>query len=146
VLRVPELDAGLQVGSHQSGVEGQNHPPRPTGHAASDAVQDTLGLLGCKRTLPAHVQFSIHQYPQVLLLRAALNPFVSQSILILKTALTQVQDLAHGLVEPYEFHTGPLLELVRVPLDSILSLRCVNYTTQLGVICRFAEGALDPTV
>jgi len=25
VLGAPELDAGLQVGSHQSGVEGQNH-------------------------------------------------------------------------------------------------------------------------
>jgi len=36
VLRAPELAAGLQVGSHQSGAEGQNPLPRPAGHAAFD--------------------------------------------------------------------------------------------------------------
>ena len=41
---------------------------------------------------------------------------------------------------------GPLLELVQVPLDGILSLRHVNCTTQLGVVCSLAEGALNPTV
>ena len=44
---------------------------------------------------------------------------------------------------------GSLLELVQVildMLDGIPSLRCVNRTTQLGVICKLAEGALDPTV
>ena len=38
VLRATELDAGLQVGSHHSTVEGQNHLPRPAGHAAFDAA------------------------------------------------------------------------------------------------------------
>ncbi|KAK4829950.1 hypothetical protein QYF61_007941 [Mycteria americana] len=33
----------------------------------------------------------------------------------------------------------PLLELVQDPLDGILSLQCVNHTTQLGVICKLAE-------
>ena len=47
VLRTPELDAGLQTGSHQSRVEGQNHLPRPAGHASFEAAQDTVGLLGC---------------------------------------------------------------------------------------------------
>jgi len=50
VLRAPELDAGLQVGSHESGVEGQNHLPRPAGHADFDAAQNTVGLLGCEST------------------------------------------------------------------------------------------------
>jgi len=45
VLQAPELDARLQVGSHQSGTEGQNPLPRPAGHAAFDAAQDTVGLL-----------------------------------------------------------------------------------------------------
>jgi len=53
-----------------------------------------------------------------------------------------VQDLALGLVEPHEVHVGPLLQLVQVPLDGILSFWCVIYTTQLGVICKLAEGAL----
>ena len=34
VLRAPELDAGLPLGSHQSRVEGQNRLPWPAGHAA----------------------------------------------------------------------------------------------------------------
>jgi len=45
VLRAPELDTGLQVGSHQSGVKGQNPLPRPAGHAAFDAAQDMVGTL-----------------------------------------------------------------------------------------------------
>ena len=44
MLRAPELDAGLQVRSHQSRVEGQNPLPRPSGHASPDAAQDTVGL------------------------------------------------------------------------------------------------------
>jgi len=54
-----------------------------------------------------------------------------------------MQDLALGLVEPHEVHIGPLPKLVQVPLDGILSLRHVNCTTQLGVICKLAEGALN---
>ncbi|KAK4825808.1 hypothetical protein QYF61_002413 [Mycteria americana] len=118
VLRAPELDAVLQ--------------PRIR--------------LGCKRTLLAHVQLFIHQYPQVLVFRAALNPFIPQPVLMVGVALTQVQDPALGLVEPPEVHMGPLLQLVQVPLDGIPSLRPVNRSTQLGVICKLAEGALDPSV
>ncbi|KAK4822933.1 hypothetical protein QYF61_023433 [Mycteria americana] len=89
VLRAPELDAVLQVGSHQSRAEGQNHLPRPAGHASFDAAQDTVGLLGCECTLMAHVQLFTHQYPQVLLSRAALNPFIPQPVLIAGVAPTQ---------------------------------------------------------
>jgi len=53
-----------------------------------------------------------------------------------------MQDLALGVVEPHEVS---LLKLVQVPLDGIPSLRCVNCTTQLGVICKLAECALDLT-
>ncbi|KAK4830027.1 LOW QUALITY PROTEIN: hypothetical protein QYF61_008365 [Mycteria americana] len=124
VLRAPELDAVLQMGSHQT--------------------QDTVGFLGCKCTLLAHVQLFIHQYPQVLLRRAALNPFIPQPVLIPTVAPTQ--DPALSLVEPHEVHTGPLLDLVQVPPDGIPSLKHVNRTTQLGVVCKLAEGALNPTV
>jgi len=33
MLGAPELDAGLQVGSHEGRVKGQNHLPRPAGTA-----------------------------------------------------------------------------------------------------------------
>jgi len=52
VLGAPELDAGLQMVSHQSGAEEQNPLPQPVGHAAFDAAQDAVGLLGCEHTLP----------------------------------------------------------------------------------------------
>ncbi|KAK4825592.1 hypothetical protein QYF61_000681 [Mycteria americana] len=146
VLRTPELDAVLQVESHQGRVEGQNRLPRPAGHASFDAAQDTVGFLGCRCTFPSHVQLLIQQYPQVLLHRAALNPFIPQPVFVLGIAPTHVQDFALGLVEPREVHMGPLLELVPVLLDGIPSLRHVNRTTQLGVVCRLAEGAFDPTM
>ncbi|GAB0205392.1 cAMP-dependent protein kinase inhibitor alpha [Grus japonensis] len=78
--------------------------------------------------------------------RAALNPLNSQPVLILGIALTQVQDLALGLVELPDVHMVPLLKLIQVPPDGILSLRHVNCTTQLGGVCKLAEGALNPTV
>ena len=110
----PELDTALQVRSHQSRVEGQNYLPRPVVHASLDAVQDTVGFLGCERTLLGHVELLIHQYPQVLLLRAALNPFSAQSVFVVAIAPTQVQDLALGIVELHETHTGPMLKPVRM--------------------------------
>ena len=58
----------------------------------------------------------------------------------------QVQHPALGHVEPHHVYMGPLLQPVRVPLDGFPSLQCINYTTQLGVICKLAEGALDSTV
>ncbi|KAK4827993.1 hypothetical protein QYF61_022695 [Mycteria americana] len=64
----------------------------------------------------------------------ALNPFILQSVLILVIAWTQMQDLALGLFELHEVHTGSLLQ------------PCIKCTTQLGVICKPAEGALNPTV
>jgi len=54
----------------------------------------------------AHVKLLSHQYPQVLLSRAALNPLIPQPVLIAGDAPTQVPDPALGLVEPHEVHTG----------------------------------------
>lgn len=55
--------------------------------------------------------------------------------------LTEVQDLALCLIEPLEVHMGPLLQLAQVSLNATPSLRHTNHTTQIGVICRSAEGA-----
>jgi len=60
VLRAPELDAGLQVGSHQSGVEGQNPLPQPAGHTSLDAVRDMAGLLDCENTLLGPVELLVN--------------------------------------------------------------------------------------
>ena len=58
-------------------VEGDNHLPLPAGHPSFDAAQGTSGIQGCKCTLLAYVQLSVHQEPQVFLGRAALKDFFS---------------------------------------------------------------------
>jgi len=108
VLGTPRLDAVLQLGCRETGLQGENRLPRPVGHATFDAAQGVVGFLDCKHTLMAHVQFFIHQYSQVLLSWAALNPFIPQPLLIHWVALYQVQDPALGL-ELHEVHTGPPL-------------------------------------
>jgi len=146
MLGAPELDAVFQVGSHKSGLKGQNHLPRPAGYASLDAAQVTVGFLGCKCTLLAHVELLIHQYPQVFLLRAALEPLSAQPVLVFGIAPTHMKELAPGLVELHAVHTGPPLQPVKVPLNGIPSLQSVNHTTQLVVVGKLDEGALSPTV
>jgi len=70
-----------------------------------------VGLLGYEASLLAHDQLAIHQYLQVLLVRAVLYSYIPQLVLIVGVASTQVQDLALGYVEPHEVLLGPLLQL-----------------------------------
>jgi len=58
--------------------------------------------------------------------------------------MAQVQDLALWFAEPHEVLLSPVLELVC--LDGILSLGNVSFIMHLVVICKVAEGALNPTV
>ncbi|PKU49661.1 rna-directed dna polymerase from mobile element jockey- hypothetical protein [Limosa lapponica baueri] len=57
-----------------------------------------------------------------------------------------VQDLALGLVELHEVHISPLLEPIKVPLDSIPSLKQINCIAQLGIICKLTKSALNSPV
>ena len=47
-----------------------------------------VGFLGCEDTLLAHVQFAIHQYPQIFLGRAMLNPSIPQLVLVVRVAMS----------------------------------------------------------
>lgn len=92
--------------------------------------------MGYKCSLPAHVQCFTHQQPQVLLSRASLDlpiPLVTTP----GVALTQIQHLVLGFVEQHEILQAALW---------IPSFRSVNSTTWLGVICKFSEGALNPSL
>jgi len=44
VLRAPELDAGLQAGSHESRVEGQNYLTQPADRPSFDAARIRLAF------------------------------------------------------------------------------------------------------
>ena len=41
---------------------------------------------------------------------------------------------------------GPLLQPVQTPLDGFPTFQCIDCTTQLGVIHKLAEGALNAIV
>lgn len=82
LLRDPELDAVLQVRSHQNEVEGQNHVPCPSGQVSFNAVQDTADFLGCKCTWLGHFEILVSQYATIFFLGAALNPFLTQSVFV----------------------------------------------------------------
>jgi len=67
---------------------GAESPPSPCAHAAGDAAQGMVGLVGCQQSLQGHVDLLISQHPQVLLHRAAPNPFSAQLVFVLGIVLT----------------------------------------------------------
>lgn len=83
--------------------------------------------------MPFHVQI-FYQYPQDLPDRAALSPLVTQSVLTLVVAPTQVQDLAL-----YEVHVCPFLKLVIVPLDDIPSLNTLTSSVSSADLLRMGS-------
>ena len=73
MLGPPELDAGLQVGSDESGVKGQNPLPRPAAHAALDAAQDTVGFPGCIKNTYTHINENLQSQLRII------NPLLGPS-------------------------------------------------------------------
>lgn len=49
----------LQVGSHESRVQGENHLPQPAGHTFSDVAKGTAGFMGCEHTLMRHIELFV---------------------------------------------------------------------------------------
>ena len=120
LLRTPQLDSVLQVRSTiyihlfiAPSAEQRGRITSLTLLAMLFLMQLRMWLaFWAESTLLSHVQLAIRQYPQVLLVRAVLNLFIHQLLLIVVIAMTQVQDLAFGFVEPHEVFLGPLLEPV----------------------------------
>ncbi|KAK4806937.1 hypothetical protein QYF61_027304 [Mycteria americana] len=146
VVRGPKLNTVFEVRPHQCRVQGHDHFPSPAGHAISDISQDAIGFLGHLGTLPAHVQAAVDQHAQVLFLRAAFQPLFPKPVALHGVAVAQVQDPALSLVEPRTIDLGPSIQPVQVPLQSLPPLKQINTPTQLAVICKLAESALDPFV
>ncbi|KAK4806245.1 hypothetical protein QYF61_013389 [Mycteria americana] len=146
VVGGPKLNTVFEVRPHQCRVQGHDHFPSPAGHATFDTSQDAVGLLGHLGTLLAHIQVAVNQHPQALLCLAAFQPLFPKPVALHGVAVTQVQDLALGLVEPHTIDLGPSIQPVQVPLQSLPTLKQINTPTQLGVICKLAESALDPFI
>ncbi|KAK4826416.1 hypothetical protein QYF61_008949 [Mycteria americana] len=135
VVGGPKLNTIFEVRPHQCQVQGHDHFPSPAGHAIFDTSQDAIGLLGHLGTLLAHIQPSVNQHLQVLLCQAAFQPLFPKPVALHGVAVAQVQDPALSLVEPHTTDLGPSIQPVQI-----------NTPTQLGVICKLTEGALDPFV
>ncbi|KAK4813572.1 hypothetical protein QYF61_010497 [Mycteria americana] len=145
-VRGPTLNTVFEVRPHQCRVQGHDHFPSPAGHTISDTSQDAIGLLGHLGTLPAHIQPAIDQHSQVLFCWAVFQPLFPKPVALHGVVVAQVQDLALGLVEPHTIDLSPSTQPVQVPLQSLPTLQQINTPTQLGVICKLTEGALDPLV
>ncbi|KAK4831056.1 hypothetical protein QYF61_014988 [Mycteria americana] len=121
---------------------GHNHFPTLAGYAISDTSQDAIGFLGHLGTLLAHIQASVTQHAQVIFRQAAFQPLFPKPVALHGVAVAQVQDLALGLVEPHTIGLSPSIQ----PAQSLPTLKQINTPTQLGVICKLTEGALDPFI
>ncbi|KAK4819038.1 hypothetical protein QYF61_024403 [Mycteria americana] len=146
VVGGPKLNTVFEVRPHQCRVQGHDHFPSPAGHTISDTSQDAIGFLGRLGTLLAHIQAAVNQHPQVLFHQAAFQPLFLKPVALHGVAVTQVQDPALGLVKPHPAGPSPSIQPVQVPLQSLPTLKQINTPTQLGVICKLTEGALDPFI
>ncbi|KAK4830880.1 hypothetical protein QYF61_013809 [Mycteria americana] len=143
VVGGPKLNTGFEVRPHQCQAQ---YSPTPAGHTIPDTSQDAIGFLGHLGTLLAHIQPAVNQHPQVLLCWAAFQPLFPKPVALHRGAVAQVQDPTLGLVEPHTIDLGPSIQPVQVPLQSLPPLKQINTPTQLGVLCKLTEGALDPLV
>lgn len=115
-------------------LEGQNHFARPAGHTAFAAALGYTWLGNLRCTLPDRVELLVHQHCQG-------SPSLqgcSESILYPACVwASDCSDPGAGpctcLVKLHEAPMVPPLQPVKVPLDAIPSLQCVNQTTWLGV-------------
>ncbi|KAK4820924.1 hypothetical protein QYF61_008645 [Mycteria americana] len=116
------------------------------GPKLNTVFEDVIGFLGHLGTLLAHVQAAVNKHPQVLLCQAAFQPLFPKPVVLHGVVVTQVQDLALGLVKPHTIDLSPLMQPVQTPLQSLPTLQQINTPAQFGVICKLTEGALNPLV
>jgi len=60
--------------------------------------------------------------------------------------VTNAQDPALGLVELHPTGLSSVIQPVQISLYSLPALRQINSSSQLGVICKLTEGALNPLI
>ncbi|GAB0207835.1 adenomatous polyposis coli protein-like [Grus japonensis] len=78
--------------------------------------------------------------------RAALQPLLSQSILVSGTTLSQVKNLVFVSVKIYATDDCPMLQSIQIPLQGLLSLERVNSTSQFGIISKLANDAFNSCI
>ena len=74
------------------------------------------------------------------------NKVIPQPVALHGVVVTKVQDLALGLVKPQLVNLSSKIQPIQVPLQSLPTLEQIDIPTQLGVTCKFTEGALKPLI
>ncbi|KAJ7416598.1 hypothetical protein WISP_70074 [Willisornis vidua] len=145
-LSGPKLDTALDMWPHQCPVQVQNHFPGPAGHTIADTGQDAIGLLCHLGTLLAHVELSAYQNPQIDFCLATIQPPSPLPVALHGVVVAKGQDPTLGLVELHTLGFSPFIQLVQIPLQSPPTLQQSNTPPQLGAICKFANGRLNPLI
>ncbi|GAB0199280.1 hypothetical protein GRJ2_002393400 [Grus japonensis] len=136
----------IDTWAKEHGIEWVYHIPYHAPASGTIESQDAVGRLSHLGTLLVHIQLAVDQYPQILFRQAVLKPLFPKPVAFHGVVVTQVQDPTLSLVEPHTVGLGPSIQPVQIPLQSLPTLKQINTPTQLGVVCKLTEGALDPLV
>ncbi|KAF4789437.1 hypothetical protein TURU_151443 [Turdus rufiventris] len=98
-------------------------------------------LLGHQGTLLAHVQLAVDQHPQVPF---AVQPLYAQPVVLHGVVAAKVEDPVPGLVGHHIVAFSPSIQPVQASLQSPPTLQQTDTFFQIGVICNFVDGGLNP--
>ncbi|KAK4814368.1 LOW QUALITY PROTEIN: hypothetical protein QYF61_017781 [Mycteria americana] len=135
VVRGPKLNTVFEVRPHQCRVRGM---------ITSLLLLATLFLIQARMSLAffatwAHCWLILGSCQPT---PPAFQPLFPKPVALHGVAVAQVQDPALSLVEPHTIGLGPSIQ----PVQSLSTFKQINNPTQLGVICKLTEGALDPFI
>lgn len=107
--------------------------PLQEGQATKGGYKDVVRLFrekirrtkafDCQGVLLTHAEPTGNQHTQILFYRAALQPLISQSLLVSSITTSQVQDLALVLITFHAVADGLMLQSLWITLQSLFSLR-----------------------
>lgn len=95
------------------------------------------------RLATADFEPAVSQYPQTHFCGAALQPCLSEFVLVEGSAVSLVQSPAFVLVQFHTTDDCSTLQSIHIPLQGLLSLRNVNSTSHFSIVSKFANSALD---
>jgi len=144
VFGAPRLDALPKVRPHKGRSEGDIPTPHPAGHPCWRSPSYTW---------PPRLQAHTAGLHQALHPQGSPGPSLqgcSQRVLI--SVRTHIWDCHNPSETPWTWPCWtslgshrPTFRASPVPLDGIPSFCCINWATQLRVICKLAEDTLNPT-
>lgn len=127
----------LQSWSHQCWIEDKDYFPQSAGFSPDCAARKAIGLC-CKDALLAHHLFRVHQ-----LLESCFPAGQSPACISNWVYCSPGADFAFAFSELPEVPASPFLHLSRSLLVTVLPSVCFSYS---GVVCKFAESTLCPTI